>query len=157
MVFLGDFLWPNVVPECLHVYFQSVTPFLEQPRYQSSWGPKWAPMLAPLTLLFGRLAVNPLTKGENIALLDWLMCCNSHKWKMKAEDPICIWVRSWNCGCLVTWFCDQLIAKPDNKTAAVSWPDPYVRFVEHRFLLCLFVILFHYEMPGICHEECNST
>ena len=37
----------------------------------------------------------------------------------------CIWVRSRNCGCLVTWFCYQLIAKPGNKTATVSWPDPY--------------------------------
>ena len=36
-----------------------------------------------------------------------------------------IWVRSRNCGCLVTWFCYQLIAKPGNKTAAVSWPIPY--------------------------------
>ena len=36
-----------------------------------------------------------------------------------------IWVRSGNCGCLVTWFCYQLIAKPGNKTAAVPWPDPY--------------------------------
>ena len=36
-----------------------------------------------------------------------------------------IWVRSRNCGCLVTCFCYQLIAKPGNKTAAVSWPDPY--------------------------------
>ena len=35
-----------------------------------------------------------------------------------------IWVRSWNFGCLVTWFCYQLIAKPGNKTATVSWPDP---------------------------------
>ena len=34
-----------------------------------------------------------------------------------------IWVRSRNCGCLVTWFCYQLIAKPGNKTAAVSLPD----------------------------------
>ena len=35
-----------------------------------------------------------------------------------------IWVRSWNCGCLIAWFCYQLIAKPGNKTAAVSvtWP-----------------------------------
>ena len=39
---------------------------------------------------------------------------------------IIIWVRSWNCHCLVTWFCYQLIAKPGNKTATVSWPDPYV-------------------------------
>ena len=37
-----------------------------------------------------------------------------------------IWVKSRNCGCLVTWFCYQLIAKPGNKTAAVLWPDPYV-------------------------------
>ena len=36
-----------------------------------------------------------------------------------------IWVRSRNCSCLVTWFCYQLIAKPGNKMAAVSWPDPY--------------------------------
>ena len=36
-----------------------------------------------------------------------------------------IWVRSRNCGCLVTWFCYQLIAKPGNKTATVSWPEPY--------------------------------
>ena len=36
-----------------------------------------------------------------------------------------IWVRSWNGGCLVTWFCFQLIAKPGNKTATVLWPDPY--------------------------------
>ena len=34
-------------------------------------------------------------------------------------------VRSRNCGCLVTWFCYQLIAKPGNKTATVPWPDPY--------------------------------
>ena len=36
-----------------------------------------------------------------------------------------LWVRSRNRGCLVTWFCFQLIAKTGNKTAAVSWPDPY--------------------------------
>ena len=32
-----------------------------------------------------------------------------------------IWVESWGCGCLVTWFCYQLIAKPGNKTAAPPW------------------------------------
>ena len=42
-----------------------------------------------------------------------------------ASEELSIWVRSRNCGCLVTWFCYQLIAKPGNKTAAVSWPDPY--------------------------------
>ena len=38
---------------------------------------------------------------------------------------MCIWVRSQNIGCLFTWFCYQLIAKPGNKTATVPWPDPY--------------------------------
>ena len=37
-----------------------------------------------------------------------------------------IWVTSRNCGCLVTCFCYQLIAKPGNKTATVSWPDQQV-------------------------------
>ena len=41
-------------------------------------------------------------------------------------NMFCIWVRSRNCGCLVTWFCYQLIAKPGNKTATVSWPDPFL-------------------------------
>ena len=36
-----------------------------------------------------------------------------------------IWVRSRRCGRLVTWFCYKMIAKPGNKTAAPSWPDPY--------------------------------
>ena len=36
-----------------------------------------------------------------------------------------IWIRLRNCGCLVTWFCYQLLAKPGNKTATVPWPDPY--------------------------------
>ena len=33
-----------------------------------------------------------------------------------------IWVRSWNWGCLVTWFCYQLIAKPGNKKASPREP-----------------------------------
>ena len=39
-----------------------------------------------------------------------------------------IWVRSRRCGCLITWFCYQLIAKSGNKTAAPSWPDPYISY-----------------------------
>ena len=41
------------------------------------------------------------------------------------QDGIFIWVRSRRWGCLVTWFCYQLIAKPDNKTVSPLWPDPY--------------------------------
>ena len=40
------------------------------------------------------------------------------------KNSVCrSWVRSRRCGCLVTWFCYQMIAKPGNKTAALSWPD----------------------------------
>ena len=39
--------------------------------------------------------------------------------KIPAKIIIFMWVRSRNCGCLVTWFCYQLIAKPGNKTATV--------------------------------------
>ena len=53
-----------------------------------------------------------------------------------------IWVRSRNCGCLVTWFCYELIAKPGNKTVAVSWSNPYVlrmkrSVVAEKMLPCL--------------------
>ena len=49
--------------------------------------------------------------------LGWISTNYDQLWEI-------IWVRSQNCGCLVTWFCYQLIAKPGNKTAVVSWPDP---------------------------------
>ena len=52
------------------------------------------------------------------------MTYNNALWSLRMKS---IWVRSRKCGCLVTWFCYQLIAKSDNKTAAVSWPDPYTR------------------------------
>ena len=59
--------------------------------------------------------------------------CISNKFKLKyvLKAPInkpklvYIWVRSRRCGCLVTWFCYQMIAKPGNVTATPSWPDPY--------------------------------
>ena len=48
------------------------------------------------------------------------------KWESLRPEPVFyIWVRSRNCDSLVTWFCYQLIAKTGNKTATVSWPDPY--------------------------------
>ena len=50
------------------------------------------------------------------------------KWvnKYNEQNIMNIWVRSWRCGCPVTWFCYHLIAKPGNKTAAPSRPDPYI-------------------------------
>ena len=48
---------------------------------------------------------------------------------MKFPEWLLIWVRSRNCGCLVTWFCYHLIAKPGNKTATVPWPNPYAHWL----------------------------
>ena len=64
---------------------------------------------------------------------------NTHK--------LCIWVRSRNCGCLVTWFCYQLITKPGNKTATVPWPDPYDKNKSIKLYLplplpCTFIQLW---------------
>ena len=53
--------------------------------------------------------------------LNILVSAQGNSWDLAMH----IWVNSRNCGCLVTWFCYQLIAKPGNKTAAVPWPDPY--------------------------------
>ena len=54
------------------------------------------------------------------------------QWQCKDKE---IWIRSRRCGCLVTWFCYQLIAKPGNKTTAPSWPDPYSAiFVTWHFM-----------------------
>ena len=44
---------------------------------------------------------------------------------LEDQNMLFIWVRSPRCGCLVTWFCYQLIAKPGNKLAAPPWPDSY--------------------------------
>ena len=38
------------------------------------------------------------------------------------------WVRSRRFGCLVTWFCYHLIAKPGKKTTTPSWPGPNAYF-----------------------------
>ena len=51
---------------------------------------------------------------------------HQYDWVCLEMKMMNIWVRSRNCGCRVTWFCYQLIAKPSNKTAAVSWLDPYI-------------------------------
>ena len=62
-------------------------------------------------------------------------CCNGYCWQCEAISTwylynlhwitqcilARIWVRSRKCRCLVPWFCYQVIAKPNNKTAAPSW------------------------------------
>ena len=67
-----------------------------------------------------------------------------------------IWVRSRNCGCLVTWFCYQLIAKPGNKTATVSWRDPHKSFVSwFKFPWSLFLCV-HWHRGSICVHVGNG-
>ena len=79
-----------------------------------------------------------ITTGVRLRLHTNDQLCQSNAWEESRNIPttllpsckafdslsvnviIAIWVRSRNCGSLVTWFCYQLIAKPGNKTAAVS-------------------------------------
>ena len=42
------------------------------------------------------------------------------------------------CGCLVTWFCYQLIAKPGNETTALPGPDPYELVVWKAFMQTVY-------------------
>ena len=58
-----------------------------------------------------------------------------------------ILVRSRNCGCLVAWFCYQLIAKPGNKTAAVSWPDTYLISTEGFPILIRTIYWIYTQWP----------
>ena len=88
----------------------------------------------------------------------------------RTQGAISIWVRSPSCGCLVTWFCYQLIAKPGNKTATTSWPDAYkdayeigVLIIKKRhshdylvFIMEIFitkktVFIFRQGSEGCCH------
>ena len=88
---------------------------------------------------------------ETLFFLWSISDCNSNVWlsyglnkyrgHIYRKITTFIWVRSRNCGCLVTWFCYQLIAKPGNKTAAVSWPDPYT--VECRYNAVLYNMILH--------------
>ena len=57
-----------------------------------------------------------------------------------------IWVRSWKCSYLVTWFSYQLIAKPGNKIAALSWPDPHIYIHIYSFLnfFCIYEFVFKF-------------
>ena len=76
-----------------------------------------------------------------------LWCCNivvivdhdiSRVQSVTKRTKIYTWVRSQNCGCLVTWFCYQLIAKPGNKTATVARSDPYA---VYTFLTAEMIVL----------------
>ena len=49
-----------------------------------------------------------------------------------------ILVRLQKCSCLVTWFCYQMITKPGNKTAALSWPNPYMIQSYYQWLWVMF-------------------
>ena len=61
-----------------------------------------------------------------------------------------IWVRSQNCGCLVTWFCYQLIAKPGNKTATVLWPDP---FADLEFCHPCLYLYVSWHLMVLSHQQ----
>ena len=77
-----------------------------------------------------------LPKGAFNLFKQWL--------KTSTYSDIYTWicyVRPWRWNYLITWLCYQMIAKPDNKTAAPPWPDPlciiedFLTLVNHVNLL----------------------
>ena len=81
-------------------------------------------------------------------LFNSLWCWRTWSWLVWG-----IWVRSRNCGCLVTWICYQLIAKPGNKTAAVPWPDPYLL----QYVFCSqYWYFFFFSVEWLPGAFCNT-
>ena len=76
--------------------------------------------------IYGNISV--LKSWPNFNLSRCFTVCIIDIYAIARHRVFCIWVRSQNCACLVTWFCYQLIAKPGNKAATVPWPDPYSTF-----------------------------
>ena len=75
---------------------------------RSLWAKYW-----PITLMFYWATIGLSYKQRLTEIRAWM---SNH------ICFLCTWVRSWKCGCLVTWFCYQMIAKPGNKTAVSLWP-----------------------------------
>ena len=88
-------------------------------------------------LWFARIVLRIKATTSNITLWECGLVPPSVLYAINA-----IWVMSRRCGCLVTWFCYQLIAKPGNKTAPPLWPYPYcisqgyVNFTTQALLNC---------------------
>ena len=61
-----------------------------------------------------------------------------------------IWVGSWRCACLVTWFCYHLIAKTGNETGATSWPDPYEN--SHQLITMPFLFMMGQSIVVLWHH-----
>ena len=61
--------------------------------------------------------------GMQLLIHAWDTCLWRQSPDTCVQDQF-IWVRSLRWGCLVTWFCYLLIAKPGDKTTAPLWPDP---------------------------------
>ena len=87
--------------------------------------------------------------------------CGMFRLQSTSTSPLIFsnkWVRSRRCGCFVTWFCYQLIAKPGNKTAAPSWPDPNILDACNLFNSRLFTKLFSLKkLPCRYKPYCNCS
>ena len=113
------FVWP------WHMFTKLITN-LKKKHVQGSWHIFWGPLghtsfgvslFRNTSQIWGSIGPpGKITQGPH-----WIFRTPGSE----PPTPMYIWVRSRNCGCLVTWFCYQLIAKPGNMTATVPWPDPY--------------------------------
>ena len=79
---------------------------------------------------------------------------SKHSWGWWLETPLCplwrqsngekcTWVGPWKSGCLLIWFCYQLITKPDNKTATLAWPSSTWLFLFAHFAFKFLLVHGH--------------
>ena len=103
------------------IVFQGHTSNFKVTRYKAS------PILTQIGR-FRTIGQSQLSNPSDLPCLPgsafWNLLVKWQSWTYMSLGPFIIWVRSRNWDCLVTWFCYQLIAKPGNKTAPVSWLDP---------------------------------
>ena len=122
-------------------------------QWHKPWFPsKWCIHLYPCDVLLMSMLVAHttcvsylcLTYSEIKVSTDYCIT-----WQCYICDLI-MWVSPQRCGCLVTWFCYQLIAKSGNTRATPLWPDPYV--FEQKSYGCLEVSVILYLMQILWHE-----
>ena len=135
------------------------SPYLERCLFIERWGPVVNKVIKTILNAFISLFAHifqccVIGCGAIISTLQGL--CFIPNWKMCFTPFTQMgWVME-VCGCLVTWFCYQLIAKPGNKTATPPWPRPKYFFLKDIYTprnevsggildsACLFVC------PSVC-------
>ena len=125
---------------------QAISHYLNQcwPRSLSPYGitrPQWVKHCGQPSTDIGisdRLAINTVIWNTPWADKHGIYICMTRTFCQNAFHIT--WVRSQRYSCLATWFCYQMMAKPSNKTASPSWPDPHALLIIAQNLAASFSV-----------------